>query len=208
MNAISAEGLVKVYKSRKSEVRALDALLHRRAAGAGVGVDDRELDLVLGRVEVEEQLVDLIDHLGDAAVGPVDLVHDQDHRQPCAQRLAQYEPRLRQRALRRVDEEQHAVDHGQAALDLAPEVGVTGRVDDVDLRAVVPAGGVLGQDRDAPLALEAGIHHAVDRLRMGCKRARLLQQGVHERCLAVVDVGDDREVANVIAEPVGMGTHR
>ena len=45
-------------------------------------VDDRELDLALVRVEVEEELVDLVDHLLDARVGPVDLVDDQDHGQP------------------------------------------------------------------------------------------------------------------------------
>ena len=92
--------------------------------GPRVAVDDRELDLLLVGVEVEEQLVDLVDHLGDARVGPVDLVDDEDHRQPRLERLAQHEARLRQRALGGVDEQQDAVDHRQPALDLAAEVGV------------------------------------------------------------------------------------
>ena len=41
-----------------------------------------------------------------------------------------------QRALGGVDEQDDAVDHGQAALDLATEVGVAGGVDDVDGHAV------------------------------------------------------------------------
>ena len=43
------------------------------------------------------------------------------------------EPRLRHRPLDRVDQQQHAVDHAEHALDLAAEVGVARRVDDVDL---------------------------------------------------------------------------
>jgi hypothetical protein len=92
--------------------------------GLRVAVDDRELDLRLVGVEVEEQLVDLVDDLGDARVRAVDLVDHEDHRQPRLERLAQHEARLRERALGRVDEQQDAVDHRQPALDLAAEVGV------------------------------------------------------------------------------------
>ena len=38
-------------------------------AGARVGVDDREVELLFGGVEVDEQVVDLVEHLGDARVG-------------------------------------------------------------------------------------------------------------------------------------------
>ena len=56
---------------------------------------------------------------------------------PSAERLLQHEAGLRQRPLRGVDQQQDAVDHRQRALDLAAEVGVARRVDDVDLHAVV-----------------------------------------------------------------------
>jgi hypothetical protein len=56
-------------------------------------------------------------------------------------------------------------------------------------------GGVLGQDRDAALALElVAVHHAVGHLLIGAEGAALPQQRVHERGLAVVDVRDDRQV--------------
>ena len=89
----------------------------------------------------------------------------------CAlERLAQHEPGLRQRALARVDEQQHAVDHEEAALDLAAEVGVTGRVDDVDLHVAVLHRGVLGEDRDPLLTLEVHrVHDPVGDLRLARK---------------------------------------
>src|SRR4030095_15311077 len=40
--------------------------LQGRPARLGRGVDDREVDLVLGGVEIEEELVRLVDHLGDS----------------------------------------------------------------------------------------------------------------------------------------------
>ena len=169
-------------------------------AGARVRVDDRELDLLLARVEVDEELVDLVDDLVGARVGPVDLVDDEHDRQAQLERLAQHEPRLRQRALGRVDEQQHAVDHRQAALDLAAEVGVAGRVDDVDLHVAVLHGRVLGEDRDALLALEVvRVHDALVDVLVLAEGARLPEHRVDERRLPVVDVGDDRDVAQVVA---------
>ena len=174
--------------------------VERRLPGARVRVDDRELDLLLVGVEVEEQRVDLVHDLRDARVGPVDLVDDQDHVQLQLERLAQHEARLGQWPLAGVDQQQHAVDHRQAALDLAAEVGVPGCVDDVDLRPAVADGGVLGQDRDALLALEIpGIEHAILHRLVLTEGPGLPQHRVDERRLAVVDVRDDRHVADVCA---------
>ena len=111
------------------EQRLADRRRGRRTVSAGpagsrVAVDDRELDLALVGIEVEEQLVDLVDDLLDPRVRPVDLVDDEDHPQARLEGLAQDEPRLRQRPLARVDEQQHAVHHAEPALDLAAEVGV------------------------------------------------------------------------------------
>ena len=61
------------------QVRSLGVLLGRGVSGLGVGVDDREVDLRLVRIEIEEQLVDLIQDLPDACVGAVHLVDYEDH---------------------------------------------------------------------------------------------------------------------------------
>ena len=130
---------------------------HRRVergrACPGVGVDDGELDLLVGGVEVHEQLVDLVDDLGYAGVGPVDLVDDHDDRQAGLEGLAEHEAGLWPGSLRRVHEQHHAVDHVERPLDLTAEVGVPGRVDDVDLDVAPLDRRVLGEDCDALLAL-------------------------------------------------------
>ena len=56
-------------------------LLHvtRGGTGTGIRIDDWEVDLLLVRTEVKEELIDLVDHLLDAGIGAIDLVDDEDH---------------------------------------------------------------------------------------------------------------------------------
>ena len=194
---------------------AVDGAGQRGPAGLRRRVHDGELELVLVVVgvdqEVHEQLVDLVDDLRDARVGPVDLVDAQHDRHLQCERLAQHEAGLRERALARVDEEDDAVDHRQAALDLATEVGVAGGVDDVDRHPArdagldgglpgVAHGGVLREDRDALLALEvAAVHRPVGDVVVLAERPGLPQHLVDQGGLAVVDVGDDGDVTEVDA---------
>jgi hypothetical protein len=189
-------------EQRAQVVRQLLALT-AGAARPRVAEHDRELDLALVRVEVEEELVDLVHHLVDARVGPVDLVHDEDHGLPVLERLAQDEARLRERPFRRVDEQEDAVDHVERPLDLAAEVRVARRVDDVDLRLAVADSRVLGEDRDPLLALEIHrVHDPLGHVLIGAERARLPEHRVDERRLPVIHVGDDGDVADV-----GAGSH-
>ena len=168
--------------------------------GTRVRIDDRELDLRLVGIEVEEEVVHLVHHLFDPRIRPVDLVHDQHDGEAAFQRLPEHEAGLRQRPLARIHEQQHAVHHREAALDLAAEVGMARRVDDVDLRPAELDRRVLGQDRDPLLALEIGrVEHAFGDLLVLAERPRLPEHGVDERRLPVVDVRDDGDVPEVVA---------
>ena len=144
------------------------------------------------------------EHLLDAGVAAVDLVDDDDRAQAKLERLAQDEARLRHRAFDGVDQQQAAVGHVEDALDLAAEVGVAGGVDDVDLDAPVGDRGVLGEDGDAALALQVvRVHDQLADLLVLAEHVGLLEQAIDQGGLAVVDVRDDGDVAEVGADALG-----
>ena len=131
-----------------------------------------------------------------ARVGAIDLVDHDDRRQAALEGLAEHESRLRQRTFRGVDQQHHAVGHRQHALHFPAEIGVAGRVHDVDQGLAVVNGGVLGQDGDAALTLElVAVHGALFDALVGAEHAALPKHGVNKGGLAVIDVGDDGNVA-------------
>ena len=180
---------------QRSQVCALGVCVPARRPGPGVGVEDGEIELLIVGVEIDEEIVDLVQHLLRTRVGPVDFVDDHNRGQPALERLAEHEPRLRQRSLGCIDEQHHSVHHRQGALDLAAEVGMARRIDDVDEQVVIVDGRVLGQDGDAALALEVGIvHRALGHPLVGAERAALMQQRVDEGGLTVIHMRDDGHV--------------
>ena len=145
-----------------------------RRAGARARVQHRETELFLRRVQIDEQIVNLVQHFLDARVRPVDLVDDDDRGQPPLERLPEDEPRLRQRTLGRVHEQHDAVHHRQRPLHLAAEIGVAGRVHDINEDVLIVDGGVLGENRNPALALEVGIvHRPLDEAFVGAEDAAL-----------------------------------
>ena len=75
---------------------------------------------------------------------------------------------------------------------------MAGSVDDVDLGLLVVDGGVLRQNGDAALPLDVvGVHHALRHLLVFAEHAALLEHFVHQRGLAVVNVRDNGNVANI-----------
>ncbi len=148
---------------------------------------------------------DLLDLGADArhvGAGQVDLVDDRDDLEVVVERLVHVRERLRLDALGRVDDQDRALAGGERAGDLVGEVHVTGGVDEVQLVVLPVLGAVahadgLGLDGDPALALEL---HVVEELRLRvplADRAGVLEEPIGERGLAVIDVRDDREVADV-----------
>ena len=135
----------------------------------------------------------------DALVGAVDLVEHHDHAVAQLKRAAEHEAGLGHGALRRVYQQNDAINHFQNTLHLAAEVGVARGVDDIDLRVAVPDGGILRHDGDAALAFKViGVHDAVHNLLVVAIDAGLLEHLVDQRGLAVVNVGDDGDVSELI----------
>ena len=105
---------------QRSHVRALwghaglrDIDVHRRPAIQRGRVDDREVELILARPELVEQLEGLVDDPLRTRAGAIDLVDHDDRLEALLQRLHRDEARLRHRAFDRVDQQQHAIDHAQ-----------------------------------------------------------------------------------------------
>src|SRR5215212_6580817 len=163
---------------------------------AGHGVQDGEIQLLVGGAEVGHQVEGEVHYLVGAGVRAVHLVDDHDGLEVELDGLAQHEARLGHRAFGGVDEQEAAVHHAEDALDLAAEVRVARGVDDVDLDALVFHSRVLGQYGYAPLPLQhVGVHGAIGDLLPVPELQGLPEQPVHERGLAVIDVRDYGDVA-------------
>src|SRR6201991_1055384 len=187
---------------QRGHVAFTGVLVERAVAVQGRSVDDREVHLLIGGAELREEVPHLLDNPFRTRGGAVDLVDDDDRLEAHRERLLGHEARLRHRAVHRVDQDQHGVDHGQDALDFATEVSMSRGVDDVD--AVLDArllvfpgdGRVLGKDRDATLLfLVVRIHHALSKHGALVERAGLLEKLIDEGGFAVVDVSHDGDIA-------------
>ena len=156
------------------------------------------LKLLVGGVQVQQQLQHLVHDLVDALVGAVDLVHHHNDLMAQLQGLGQHKPGLGHGAFRGVHQQDNTVHHFQDALHLAAEVGVARGVHDVDLGVLIVNGGVFGQDGDAPLPLQiVGVHHPVHGGLILPVDAALLQHFVHQSGLSVVHVGDDGDISQL-----------
>jgi hypothetical protein len=173
-----------------------DGLEHLRDAGAVLGRDGQGLVAVEG-----EDLGDLVPGGLDVGGGQVDLVDDRDDLEAAVERQIEVGQRLGLDALGRVHDQQRAFAGGQGARDLVGEVHVPRRVDQVQ-RVLLPVLGPVeqpdgvGLDRDAALLLQVHrVEHLVHRL-LGVHGAGQRQETVGQRGFAVVDVGDDGEIAD------------
>ena len=183
-------------------------------AGRRDALDDRGEDLVdanagLARGEDGvlrrdgEDVLDLAAGFFGASAREVDLVDDRDDLEALVHREGGVGDRLGFHALRRVDQEHRAFTGGEGARDFVGEVDVPRGVDEIkDILLTVRCSEVhrhrVTLDRDALLALKV---HRVEELLLHLAlldRLRVLEEAVGKGRLAVVDVRDDAEVADVV----------
>jgi len=98
----------------------------------GRGVDDREVELLVGGSHRGQQIEDLVHHGMRTLLGAIDLVHDDQRTQTVRERLADHEARLGHHPLDRVDEQQHRIHQAEHAFHFAAEIRVARRVDEVN----------------------------------------------------------------------------
>lgn len=115
-----------------------------------------------------------------------------------AQGLFQHEARLRHGAVKGVHHEQRPIHHAEHPLHLAAEVGVAGRVDDVDFGIFVEHGRVLGQNGDAALPFQVvGVEDPLPDLLVAAENPRLPEDAVHQRGFTVIHMGDNGNVSKL-----------
>ena len=173
-----------------------DGFEHVGDALAGLGADEDGV----GGIEADGAF----DHFfGARNVGAlqIDLVDDGNDFEAVIDGEIGIGQRLGFDSLRGVDDEQRAFAGGQRARDFVGKIHVAGSVDQVELVGLAVVRGVhhadgVGLDGDAALAFEV---HGVEDLGLHFARGERsgeLQQAVGERGFAVVDVRDDREIAD------------
>ncbi len=158
-----------------------------------------EVELVLRGIQREHQVEDGLVYLIRGTVGLVHLIDHHHGLQAQLDGLAQHEARLRHRPFEGVHQQDHAVRHVEHALHLTAEITVAGGVDDVDLHVLVVDAHVLAENGDAAFALQVVVvQQQVLHLLVRSEELALVQDLVHQCGLAVVDVCDDGDVAEVL----------
>ena len=167
-----------------------------------------------------EAVADHVDHAPEVGARAVELVDEAEARDGVLVGLAPDGLGLRLDAGHAVEDDDRAVEHAKAALDLDREVHVPGRVDQVDAMIVPEAGRGGRGDRDPPLLL---LLHPVHRggalvdLAELVDLLRVEEDPLGHGGLAGVDVGDDPDIPGALERRVragavgsggGAGSHR
>jgi len=150
-----------------------------------------------------EDIFDLLFHVIRAGSGQVDFIDDGKNREIVARGEEGVGDGLGFDALAGVNDEESAFAGREGAGDLVREIDVAGSVDQVEAIFVAVVSQVMETDAlcldgDAALALQ--VHRIEDlglHLTLG-QRAGEFEQAVGERGLAVVDVSNDTEIADVL----------
>ncbi len=153
--------------------------------------------MFVASTQLVEQFKRLIHDPFGTCTWTIHLIHHNDRLQAQRQRLAGNETRLRHWAVNRIDQQQHAIDHRQHSLHFTAKIRMAWGIDDIDVSAVVLNRAVFGQNRDAALFFQViGIHDAGIDLLVFAEGAGLTQQLIDERGFAVINVGDNGDVAD------------
>ena len=162
------------------------------------GVHYGEVELFIGGAKLNHKVEHLVDRTFRIRIRAVYLVHNHYDTQAELQGVRQDETSLRFGSFVGVDDKQGTVRHIENTLYFSAEIGMSRRVDDVNLGVLVSNGDVLGQNGNAALSLLiVAVEHAFLDLLVAAKDVGGKQQAIDHRGLAMVDVGDDGHVSKL-----------
>ena len=185
-----------LVQQRRAIHRSLTLRAVHEITIAGRAVYKRCLKLLLCCIQIQQQLQHLVMHLHRVGMRAVNLIDDHNRQQPLLQRLAQHKTRLCLRALVSIHHQNHTVHHLHHTLHLSTEIRVPGCIHNVN-RVIIPVNRrILRLNRDTLLAFQIHrIHGALLHFLILAVSTTSLKQLVHQRCLTVVNVGDNSQIA-------------
>ena len=183
---------------QRAQILARTIKIHVAPTRPPRGVKMREIKLVLIGIQRGKQIETFIQRPIRFGIGLIHLVQHHNWAQPQRKRLGGHKFGLRHRPFGRINQQNHTIHHRQDTLDLATEISVTGRVDDIDPGAFPFDGCGLGQNGDPAFAFQIiAVHGAFIHRLSGPECSGLFQQFIHKRGFAMVDMGDDRNIAQI-----------
>ena len=151
-------------------------------------------------VQIHEEFQYFVNHFGRSGLRTVNFIDTDDDRELHLESLAEDEFGLGHNAFEGVYNENGTVYHFQNPFHFSAEIRMPGGIDNIDLGILIRNGGILGQDGDAAFPLNIiGIHDPFPNLLIGTEYAALLQQFIYQGRFAVIDMGDDCYVSDIIS---------
>ena len=171
----------------------------RHPAVLGRTVNYREVELVFCSIEVAHQVEHHLVHLFRATVRLIYLINNDDRLQSELQCLLEHETGLRHRTLESIDEEEASVCHVEHALNLTTEVRVSRSIKNINFSTFPIDGNVFRKNCDTPLTFEVvSIKHFATVILTVAEKLSSEHHLVYESCLAMVDMGNNCYVSNVL----------
>ena len=163
-------------------------------------VDGFEIKLFVRCAQFNEKFHYLLLQFFFHKLALVYFVNNNKHLFAKAKRLFQHVPCLWHATFNGINKKQHAVYHGQNAFHFPTEIGVAGGVDNVDFGALVVHGCVFCKNGNSPFTFDVvTVHHTVLNNFVCAENAVLLEQLVNHGGFAVVYVGNNCNVSDVLS---------
>ena len=163
----------------------------------GRAINHREVQLLFGCTQLIEKIEGLVQNPVRTGARAVNLIDDHNGLQTESQSFARNKARLRHRAFHGIDQQKHPVDHRKNAFDFTAEVRMPRGINNVNVSAFVFHSTVFSQNRNAALTFQiTAVHHTFLDFLIGTESAGCAQQFVNQGGLTMVNVRDNRDIAN------------
>ena len=187
----------------KQRLQILPFIIHMEFGDAAPGgrINQRKIKLLIISIKLDEKFKNFPFHIRHTLVRTVNLIDDDDRFQVMLKSFTENILRLGHRAFMGVNKEQDTVHHVQDTFYFPAKIGMPGRIYDIDLHTIMHDRRILRQDCNSPFPFQrVGIHDAFRHLLIFPENMALLQHGIHKSGFTMIDMGDDRNVADIFSD--------